>query len=153
MEGQGYGSLIHSLGYALSDEYYDDAKHGQLTQLGFRYADDCPDNMQLLDCHLDSSHKTAVNGSVGCCEGFQSGGHVAILNSIYDAIGIRVYEMPATAKKVKELLEKKAAGQDLTPQPYYLGRFSMTPALHNFSSFAACLNRLITTTKLEKMCK
>ena len=121
VEGQGYGSLIHSLGYALSDEYRDDAKHGQLTQLGFRYANDCTDNMELYDCHQEGNHKTAVHGSVGCCEGFQSAGHVAIINAIYDAVGVRVYEMPATPKKMKELLAKKAAGEDLTPEPYYLG--------------------------------
>lgn len=121
VEGQGYGALIHSLGYALSDDYRDDAKHGQLTQLGFRYADACPDNMELIDCYAEEGHKTAVHKSVGCCEGFQSGGHVAILNSINDAIGIRVYEMPATPKKVKDLIARKEAGEDLTPEPYYLG--------------------------------
>lgn len=120
VEGQGFGSMIHSLGFALSDEYIDDAKHAHLPQMGFLYADSCPDNMEMINC--ESIHPTAPQGSVGCCEGFQAAGHVAIINAIYDAAGVRVYDLPAKPAKVKDLLERKAKGEDLTPEPYYLGQ-------------------------------
>ena len=119
VEGQGYGALIHSLGFALSDEYIDDAKHAHLPQLGFLYADDCPDDIELIN--LESIHATAPHGSVGCCEGFQAAGHVAIINSIYDAVRVRVWELPAKPAKVKALLEKKAAGESITQKTYALG--------------------------------
>lgn len=119
VEGQGYGAMVHSLGWALSEEYIDDARHGHLVQCGFRFADDVTDNIELVNC--EGPRKTAPFGSVGCCEGFQSAGHMAIINSIEDAAGVRVYDLPAKPEKVKALIEAKAAGKDIAPDKYYLG--------------------------------
>jgi aldehyde oxidoreductase len=47
---------------------------------------------------------------------------VAVINAIYDACGVRIYELPATAEKVKAGLETLAAGGKITPpQKYFLG--------------------------------
>jgi aldehyde oxidoreductase len=47
---------------------------------------------------------------------------MAILNGIYDATGVRIYELPASPEKVKAELEKiKRGGKSLPPKKYYLG--------------------------------
>ena len=119
VEGQGYGSLTHSIGHALSEDYIDNKDHGNLIQCGFRYADDIPD-----DLHLNSVvtyRKTAPFGSVGCCEVFQSAGHAAVINAIYNASGVRIYDYPAVPEKIKAALEAKTQGKDMKPAPYFLG--------------------------------
>lgn len=119
VEGQGYGSLVHSLGFALSEEYIDDNRHAQIVQCGFRFADDVPDDIQLINC--EGPRKTAPFGSVGCCEGFQSAGHVAIINSIANAAGVRICDLPAKPEKVKAAIEAKAKGEPFGAGKYYLG--------------------------------
>ena len=46
---------------------------------------------------------------------------MGVINAINDAVGVRIFEIPATPEKVKAAMEAKAAGKDLTPEPYYLG--------------------------------
>jgi len=119
VDGQAYGSLTHSIGFALSDEYIDNAKYNNIVKCGFLYADDIPDNI-----YLESSPGPRTNapfGSVGCCEGFQSAGHVAVLNAINNAVGVRIYELPARPEKVKAAMEAKAQGKELKPDKYFLG--------------------------------
>ena len=60
-------------------------------------------------------------GSGGCSEGFQSVGHVPILNAIDDAVGVRITQLPATPDKVKAAIDAKAAGKDYAAEPYYFG--------------------------------
>src|SRR6185295_8946650 len=39
----------------------------------------------------------------------------AIINAIYDAVGVRIYSLPATAEKIHAALKAKRAGKQ--PQP------------------------------------
>jgi len=119
VEGQGYGSLVHSIGYALSEEYIDDKDHDSLIKCGFLYADDIPDDLYMES--VVTERKTAPFGSVGCCEGFQAAGHVAVINAINNAAGVRIYDYPAKPEKIKAAMEAKAQGKDMTPKPYFLG--------------------------------
>jgi aldehyde oxidoreductase len=119
VEGQAYGSLTHSIGFALKEKYIDKKEYGHITKCGFMYADEITDNMQLEN--IETPRKTAPFNSVGCCEGFQSAGHVAITNAINNAVGVRIYELPATPDKVKAAMEAKAQGKELKPDKYFLG--------------------------------
>ncbi|WP_094604256.1 Aldehyde oxidoreductase [Sporomusa silvacetica DSM 10669] len=119
VEGQAYGALTHSMGFALSEKYIDNKDYNSLIKCGFLYADDIPDDIYLES--VPSPRKTAPFGSVGCCEGFQSAGHVAVLNAIYNAAGVRIYDLPASPDKVKAALEAKALGKELKPDKYFLG--------------------------------
>jgi len=119
VEGQGYGSLVHSIGYALSDEYIDNKDYNSLINCGFLYADDIPDDLYMES--IVTERKTAPFGSVGCCEGFQAAGHTAVINAIFNATGVRIYDYPAKPEKVKAAMEAKAQGKDMTPAPYFLG--------------------------------
>jgi aldehyde oxidoreductase len=119
VEGQAFGALTHSIGFALSDEYIDDASHNSIIKCGFLYANDIPDDIQAISC--PSGRKTAPFGSVGCCEGLQSAGHTAVMNAIFNATGARIYDMPAKPEKLKAAVEALKAGKELKPDPYYLG--------------------------------
>ena len=62
------------------------------------------------------------HGSAGCSEGYQSAGHMAVINGIYRACGVRIYELPATPEKIKAGLDILAAGGKIEPPaPYFLG--------------------------------
>jgi aldehyde oxidoreductase len=119
VEGQAYGSMTHSIGFALSENYVDNKDYNSLIKCGFLYADDIPDDM-----YIESSptpRKTAAHKSVGCCEGFQSAGHAAVLNAESNAVGVRIYAIPATPEKVKAAMEATAQGKEVIPDKYFLG--------------------------------
>ena len=74
--------------------------------------------------HLDDPEDERANpfGSSGASEAFQSSGHVAVLNAIYNACGVRIHEIPARPEKIKDGLDAIAKGEKpYAPKPYYLG--------------------------------
>jgi len=114
-EGQAYGGIEHSIGFALQEDYSDMKKHSTMTGAGILTIDKMPDDVELL--WYPSYRKNGPFGSAGASENFQSTGHVAILNAIDDACGVRVYEIPAKPEKILAGL----SGKSLKPEPYYLG--------------------------------
>jgi len=46
---------------------------------------------------------------------------MSVLSAIYDAVGVRIYDLPATPAKVLAAMEAKARGEEYVPQRYYLG--------------------------------
>ena len=48
---------------------------------------------------------------------------MAVINAIYNACGVRIHELPATAEKVKAGIEALAKGESNPniPEKYYLG--------------------------------
>jgi len=119
VDGQGYGGLSHSIGFALSEDYGQENKHGNMAGCGIPTIDAVPDDFNII--YLETPRKLGPHGSSGCSECFQSSGHMAVINAINNACGVRVYALPATPDKIKAGLEKKAKGEDLTPPAYYLG--------------------------------
>jgi aldehyde oxidoreductase len=115
VEGQAYGGLEHSIGFALKEDYSDMNKHKTMVGAGTVEIDDVPDDIELL--WNESYRKEGPFGSAGCSENFQSSGHVAILNAIHDATGIRIYEIPAKP----EMILRGLRGEDLRPEKYNLG--------------------------------
>jgi aldehyde oxidoreductase len=119
VEGQGYGGLSHCIGFALSEDYNAENKHGNMAGCGVPTIDMIPDDFNLI--FMETPRKNGPQGSAGCSENFQCSGHVAVLNAINNACGARVFALPATPDKVKAAYEKKQRGEDLTPPKYYLG--------------------------------
>ncbi|MDR2610143.1 MAG: molybdopterin-dependent oxidoreductase [Clostridiales Family XIII bacterium] len=119
VEGQGYGGLSHSIGFALSEDYQPDSRHGNIISCGIPTIDRIPDDFNLI--FIENPRPLGPHGSCGCSEDFQSSGHMAVINAIYNATGVRVFELPATPDKIKSGLEKIENGEDLTPPPYYFG--------------------------------
>ncbi len=119
VEGQAYGGLSHSIGFALSEDYSDFKRHSSLLGAGVPNIEDIPDDMEFI--FHETPRPRGPHGSSGCSEGYQSAGHVAVINAIKDAIGVRIYELPATPEKIKAALAAKAQGKELKPDKYYLG--------------------------------
>ncbi len=120
VNGQAYGGLSHCIGFALSENYDDVKKHSNMLGAGIPAIKDIPDDFNLI--HLCTPRSKNPFGSSGASEAFQSSGHVAVINAINNACGVRVYELPATPDKVKAGLEKLAKGEKiLPPKKYFLG--------------------------------
>jgi len=119
VEGQAYGGLSHSIGFALSEDYNAEKKHGNMAGCGIPAVEMIPDDFNLI--FMETPRKNGPHGSAGCSENFQCSGHMAVINAINNACGARVYALPATPDKVKAAYEKKQRGEDLTPPKYYLG--------------------------------
>lgn len=120
VEGQAYGGLSHSISFALKTNYEDLKKDASIAGAGVPYCTEIPDK---IDLHfIENPREVGPFGSSGCSELFQSSGHVAIINAIYNAVGVRIYELPALPEKVKAAMEAKAGGQELkSPKKYFLG--------------------------------
>jgi aldehyde oxidoreductase len=119
VEGQAYGGLSHSIGFALSEDYNAENKHGNMAGCGIPTIDVIPDDINLV--FVETPRPNGPHGSCGCSECYQSSGHMAVINAINNACGARVYDLPATPDKVKAAYEKKQRGEDLTPPKYFLG--------------------------------
>lgn len=122
LEGQAFSGMEHSLGYALSEDYYDFKKHGNLIGAGFPFIKDIPDGDNFTLTNLETVRDYAAFGGTGISEGYQSSGHVAILNALYNAVGIRIGMLPATPDKVKAAIEAKENGTYKEQEPFYFGR-------------------------------
>ncbi|MDR2487380.1 MAG: molybdopterin-dependent oxidoreductase [Clostridiales Family XIII bacterium] len=120
VEGQGYGGLSHSIGFALSEDYQPDTKHGNMLACGIPTIDMIPDDFNLV--FIENPRPKGPHGSCGCSEDFQSSGHMAVINAIADATGVRIYELPATPDKVKAGLAKIEKGESLIPPKYVIGK-------------------------------
>lgn len=119
VQGQGYGGLSHGISFALKNEYEDLKKDSTIAGAGVPYCEEIPDKIDLI--LLENPRKVGPFGSSGCSELFQSSGHVSILNAINNAVGVRIYELPATPEKVKAGIEAKARGEKLKTEKYFLG--------------------------------
>lgn len=120
VEGQAYSGIEHGIGYALKEKYYDMSKHDNMIGCGFLEINEMPDDIDLM-FHV-TERKYGPYGSSGCSENFQQTPHMSVINAINNAIGVRIYELPATPDKVLAGLKAKAEGKDLKPEKYYLGR-------------------------------
>lgn len=120
VEGQALGGMSHSIGFALSENYDDVKKHTNMLAAGVPYIKDIPDKFEAIQ--LDGYDNNGPFGSSGCSEAFQTSGHVAVLNAINNACGVRIYELPASPEKVKAGLDILAQGGKIeSPKKYYLG--------------------------------
>ncbi|MDR2164022.1 MAG: molybdopterin-dependent oxidoreductase [Clostridiales Family XIII bacterium] len=119
VEGQAYGGLAHCIGFALQEDYRDVKVHNNMMKCGIAYATDIPDDLNLIA--LENPRPHGPWGSTGASEVFQTSAHVAVLNAIAEATGVRIYELPATPDKVKAGLETVAAGGKTEPKKYFLG--------------------------------
>lgn len=97
VNGQAYGGISHSIGFALKEDYQDVKKHANMFGAGVSYIKDIPDDINVI--HMPVTIEDGPFGSSGASEAFQASGHVAVLNGIARACGVRIHEMPATARK------------------------------------------------------
>jgi aldehyde oxidoreductase len=120
VDGQVFGGMSHTIGFALSENYDDVKKHANPLGAGIPGPLDIPDDLEVI--YLETPRKQNPFGSSGASEAFQSSGHMAVINAIYNAVGVRIYELPASPNKVKAGLERVASGEKTEPpKKYFLG--------------------------------
>lgn len=120
VNGQAYGGISHSIGFALSENYDNVKKHTNIASSGVPYIKQVPDEINVI--HYERPDEAGPFGSSGASEAYQSSGHVAVLNGIYNACKVRIHEIPATPEKIKEGLDAIAAGKEpYAPKKYFLG--------------------------------
>lgn len=121
VEGQIFGGMSHSIGFALSENYDDVKKDWNMVHAGVPYIYDTPDKLVAID--NGGYDPRGPFGSSGASEAFQSSDHMAVINAINNAVGVRIYELPATKEKIKAGIDALAKGEPNPnkPEKYFLG--------------------------------
>ncbi len=105
VEGQMYGGLAQGIGLALSEDFDDVKIHKDIRSCGIPYIQDVPD---VLDVEfLQTPREQGPFGASGCGELPLTAPHPAIINAIYNACGVRIYQLPALPEKVLAGLKEK----------------------------------------------
>lgn len=107
IEGQMDGGFAMGLSYALFEDLNiknGEIKHNKLTNYLIPTAMDVPDLEKII---VEDPEATGPYGAKGIGEPVMIGVAPAILNAIYDAIGVRITELPATPNKILLALKKK----------------------------------------------
>jgi len=110
VEGQIQGGISMGVGYALQEEILFDDQGKQINPNLTNYIMPTSLDMPELDVQLvDNYDPTGPHGAKGVGEPTAVPTAAAIMNAIYDAAGVRITTLPATAEKVMAaILEKNA---------------------------------------------
>ena len=120
VEGQGYGGISHCIGFALQEDYDATDKAGNMAYCGVPDCNLIPDDISLTFLE-EAPRPHGPHGSSGCAEVFQCSGHMAVINAINNACGVRIFDLPAKPAKVKEAWAKLQRGESLIPPKYFFG--------------------------------
>jgi aldehyde oxidoreductase len=112
VDGQIYGGVAQGIGLALSEDFEDIEKHNNMLGGGIPYAWDIPDKLDVY--YFENHRENGPFGAAGVGELPLTSPHVAIVNAIYNATGVRIRHLPARPEKVldglKELDKKTVDG-------------------------------------------
>lgn len=106
VDGQMYGGLIQGLGYALSEKVVQDKGYlvtKNLHSLNVPKAGDIP---KMHSIAIEENHPYGPFGAKGFSEGANNGTAPAIINAVYDAVGVRIKSLPIDQDQL--LVEMKA---------------------------------------------
>ncbi len=109
VEGQIAGGLHMGLGYALLEDTFIDRKTGEVRNPGFRdYKILMSLDMPVLETVIaDTFEPTGPFGAKGVGEGATNPVAAAVTNAIYNAVGVRIKELPATMEKIAGAIRDK----------------------------------------------
>jgi aldehyde oxidoreductase len=103
VDGQMYGGIAQGIGLALSEDFEDLQKHTSLMGCGLPYIKDIPDAMEIM--YVESPREHGPFGAAGVGELPLTSSHVAVINAIANATGVRIRRLPALPEKVLEALK------------------------------------------------
>jgi aldehyde oxidoreductase len=106
VDGQMYGGIAQGIGLALSEDFEDLDKHTTLLACGIPYAKDIPDKFDLY--YIETPREYGPFGAAGVGELPLTSSHVAVINAIKDATGVRIRHLPAYPEKVLAALKAQA---------------------------------------------
>jgi aldehyde oxidoreductase len=98
VDGQIYGGVAQGIGLALSEDFEDIQKHSTMLGAGIPYAKDIPDKFDIV--YFENARENGPFGAAGVGELPLTSPHVAVINAIYNATGVRIRHLPAYPDKV-----------------------------------------------------
>lgn len=107
VEGQIHGGVMQGVGYALSEQFIvEDGVNttDSLRKCGVPTADQTPEIVPVL---VEVPHPQGPHGLKGFAEAPSLAAAPAILNAIYDAVGVRMTSLPATRDRVKQAIRRR----------------------------------------------
>lgn len=113
VEGQIEGGVIMGCGFALTEDYLENPKNGMLASRSFTDYKlptfrDMPGEL-IVDI-IEIPEEEGPFGAKGIGEPTLLTTAPAIINAIYDAIGVQIKELPATPEKILAALKMQAVG-------------------------------------------
>ena len=105
VDGQIYGGVAQGIGLALSEDFEDLKKHTTLAGCGIPYANDIPDAFEIH--YFENPRENGPFGAAGVGELPLTSSHVAVVNAIHNATGVRIRHLPALPEKVLAGLKSK----------------------------------------------
>jgi len=98
VDGQIYGGVAQGIGLALSEDFEKLDKHTSLMACGIPYPKDIPDRFDIH--YFETPRENGPFGAAGVGELPLTSSHVAVVNAIHDATGVRIRQLPALPEKV-----------------------------------------------------
>ena len=113
VEGQIQGGISMGVGFALQEEMLFDEKGVQINPNLTNYIMPTSLDMPEIDVDIvENFDPTGPFGAKGVGEPTAVPTAAAICNAIFDAVGVRVTSLPATAEKVLKLIKEKRANEN-----------------------------------------
>ena len=106
-QGQVEGGVIQGLGYALTEEMQTEDGHISTLSLGDYKIPNIGDVPELVTVLLEPAPGPAPYESKGIGESSNTPVAAAIANAVFDAVGVRIMDLPITAEKVFHALQAK----------------------------------------------
>jgi aldehyde oxidoreductase len=103
VDGQIYGGVAQGIGLALSEDFENLEKHTSMVACGIPEVKDIPDDFEII--YIETPRDNGPFGAAGVGELPLTSPHVAVVNAIYNATGVRIRALPALPEKVKAGLE------------------------------------------------
>lgn len=98
VDGQIYGGVAQGIGLALSEDFEDLTKHTNLAACGIPYINAIPDAIEIH--YFENPREHGPFGAAGVGELPLTSSHVAVINAINNATGVRITQLPALPEKV-----------------------------------------------------
>ena len=105
VDGQIYGGVAQGIGLALSEDFEDLSKHTNLIACGLPFIKDIPDAFDIY--YVETPRENGPFGAAGVGEQPLTASHVAVVNAIHNATGVRITHLPALPEKVLAGLKAK----------------------------------------------
>jgi len=106
VEGQMEGGSIQGMGYALSEDYAIKKGIPQISSFSEYIIPTSVDSPEVKTIMIESGGGLGPYGAKGIGEPSFNNIVPAILNAVYDATGVRIRRLPATAEKIIRALKK-----------------------------------------------
>jgi len=105
IEGQIHGGGMMGLGYALSEEFVVEQGVNRTDSLHKCRLPAANQTPEIIPVIVEVPHPLGPQGAKGFAEAPSLATAPAILNAIYDAVGVRIRSLPADKKKVKTAIQ------------------------------------------------